>query len=71
MFHSYSIERINKFHFSYHRYYNFKIIFAIIEKVKKRKRRPAWIKPWFRNCLGTSAYQKIFQELRLKDKEEY
>ena len=46
-------------------------MFEIIEKVLKRKRRPVWIKPWFKNRLRTSAYQKIFQELPLKDKEEY
>ena len=28
------------------------------------------MKPWLRNYLRTSAYQNIFQELRLKDKEE-
>ena len=46
-------------------------MFEIIKKVKKRKRRPVWIKPWFKNRLRTSAYQKTFQELPLKDKEEY
>ena len=29
------------------------------------------MKLWLRNRLGTSTYQNIFQELRLKDKEEY
>ena len=37
--------------------------------VKKRKRRSVWMKPRFKNGLRTSAYQNIFQELRLKDKE--
>ena len=41
------------------------------EQVKKRKRRSAWMKPWLKNHLGKSAYQNIFQELRLEDKEEY
>ena len=41
------------------------------EQVKKRKKKPVWMKPWLRNHLGTNAYQNIFQELRLKDKEEY
>ena len=36
------------------------------EQVKKRS---VWVKPWLKNCLRTSAYQNIFQELRLKDKE--
>ena len=39
------------------------------EQVKKRKRRSVWMKPWLKNRLRTSAYQNIFQELRLKDKE--
>ena len=41
------------------------------EQVKKRKKRYVWMKLWLRNRLGTSTYQNIFQELRLKDKEEY
>ena len=40
------------------------------EQVKKRKKRSVWMKPWLKNRLRTSAYQNIFQELRLKDKEE-
>ena len=28
-------------------------------------------KPWLKNRLRKSAYQNIFQELRLKDKEEF
>ena len=39
------------------------------EQGKKRKKRSAWMKPWLKNRLRTSAYQNIFQELRLKDKE--
>ena len=39
------------------------------EQVKKRKKRSVWMKPLLKNCLRTSAYQNIFQELRLKDKE--
>ena len=39
------------------------------EQVKKRKTRSVWIKPWLKNRLRISAYQNIFQELRLKDKE--
>ena len=39
------------------------------EQVKKRKKRSVWMKPWLKNRLRTSAYQHIFQELRLKDKE--
>ena len=39
------------------------------EQVKKRKERSVWIKPWLKNRLRISAYQNIFQELRLKDKE--
>ena len=41
------------------------------EKVKKRKKRSAWMKLWLKNRLRTSAYQNIFQELRLKDSEEF
>ena len=29
------------------------------------------MKPGLKNRLGKSAYQNIFQELRLEDKEEY
>ena len=39
------------------------------EQGKKRKKRSVWMKPWLKNRLRTSAYQNIFQELRLKDKE--
>ena len=39
------------------------------EQVKKRKKRPVWMKPWLKNRLRTIVYQNIFQELRLKDKE--
>ena len=39
--------------------------------VKKRKRRSVWMKQRFKNGLRASAYQNIFQELRLKDKEEF
>ena len=39
------------------------------EQVKKRKKISVWMKTWLKNRLGTSAYQNIFQELRLKDKE--
>ena len=41
------------------------------EKVKKRKKRSVWMKPWLKNRLRTSAYQNIFQELRLKDSKEF
>ena len=39
------------------------------EQVKKRKKRSVWMKPWLQNHLRTIAYQNIFQELHLKDKE--
>ena len=39
------------------------------EQVKKRKKRSVWMKSWLKNRLRTIAYQNIFQELRLKDKE--
>ena len=39
------------------------------EQVKKRKKRSVWMKPWLQNRLCTIAYQNIFQELHLKDKE--
>ena len=41
------------------------------EQVKKRKKISVWMKTWLKNRLGTSAYQNIFQELHLEDKEEY
>ena len=40
-----------------------------MNNVKKGKKRSAWMKPWLKIRLRTSAYQNIFQELRLKDKE--
>ena len=40
-----------------------------MNKVKTGKKRFAWMKSWLKNRLRTSAYQNIFQELRLKDKE--
>ena len=39
------------------------------EQVKKRKKRTVWMKPWLQNRLHAIAYQNIFQELHLKDKE--
>ena len=39
------------------------------EQVKKRKKRCVWMKPWLQNHLRTIAYQNIFQEIHLKDKE--
>ena len=41
------------------------------EQVKKGKKISVWMKPWLKNRLCTSAYQSIFQELRLKHKEEF
>ena len=38
------------------------------EQVKKGK-KDVWMKPWLQNRLRTIAYQNIFQELHLKDKE--
>ena len=38
-------------------------------ELKKGKKRSAWMKPCLKNRLRTIAYQNIFQELRLKDKE--
>ena len=39
------------------------------KQVKKRKKRSVWMKPWLKNRLRISAYQNIFQELRLKGKK--
>ena len=39
------------------------------EQVKKRGKKDVSMKPWLKNRLRTSAYQNIFQELRLKDEE--
>ena len=41
------------------------------EQVKKKEKRSVWMKPWLKNLIRASAYQNIFQELRLKDKEEF
>ena len=40
-----------------------------MSKLKKEKKRSVWMKPWLQNRLRTIAYQNIFQELHLKDKE--
>ena len=40
-------------------------------QVKKKEKRSVWMKPWLKNLIRASAYQNIFQELRLKDKEEF
>ena len=39
------------------------------EQDKKGKKRSICMKPWLKNRIRTRAYQNIFQELRLKDKE--
>ena len=41
------------------------------EQVKKTRKRSVWMNPWLKNRLRTSAYQNMFQELHLKDKEEF
>ena len=41
------------------------------EQVKKKEKRSVWMKPWLKNLIRVSAYQNIFQQLRLKDKEEF
>ena len=67
-FHSYDydnvslIERINNFHFSCHRYYSFKSCLKILKKICLGE-------TMVKNRLRASAYQNIFQELRLKDKQ--
>ena len=40
------------------------------EQVKKREKRSVCMKLWQKNRLRTSVYEYIFQELRLKDKED-
>ena len=46
-----------------------------MEKMSKLKKEKITCldetKPWLKNRLRTSAYQNIFRELRLKDKEEF
>ena len=46
-----------------------------MEKMSKLKKEKMTCldetKPWLKNRLRKSAYQNIFQELRLKDKEEF
>ena len=39
------------------------------EQVKKEEKRSVWMKLWLKNRLRKGAYQNIFQELRLRDKE--
>ena len=45
-------------------------IFWKNSKQTKRK-RSVWVKPWLKNCMYTSAFNNIFAELVVDDKEEF
>ena len=40
-------------------------------KQKTKRKRSVWVKPWLKNCMYTSAFNNIFAELIVNDKEQY
>ena len=40
-------------------------------KKKPKWKRSVWVKPWLKNCMYTSAFNNIFVELLVNDKEEF
>ena len=40
------------------------------KQITKRK-RSVWVKPWLKICMYTSAFNNIFAELIVNDKEEF
>ena len=42
-----------------------------LKEVKIKRKRRVWMKPWLKNRVQQSAYSNIFQELRLRDQEEF
>ena len=40
-------------------------------KQKTKRKRSVWLKPWLKNCMYTSAFNNIFAELIVNDKEEF
>ena len=40
-------------------------------KQKTKRKRSVWVKPWLNNCMYTSAFQNIFAELIVNDREEF
>ena len=40
------------------------------KQITKRK-RSVWVKPWLKSCMYTSAFNNIFAELIVNDKEEF
>ena len=40
-------------------------------KQKTKRKRSAWVKSWLKDCMCTSAFNNIFAELIVNDKEEF
>ena len=40
-------------------------------KQKPTRKRTVWVKPWLKNRIYTSAFNNIFAELMVNDKEEF
>ena len=40
-------------------------------KQKTKRKRSVWVKPWLKNYMYTSAFNNIFAELTVNDKEEF
>ena len=40
-------------------------------KQKTKRKRSVWVKPRLENCMYTSAFNNIFAELIVNDKEEF
>ena len=38
---------------------------------KTKRKRSVWVKPWLKNCMYTSAFNNIFAELIVSNKEEF
>ena len=40
-------------------------------KQKTKRKRNVWVKSWLKNCMYTSAFNNIFAELIVSNKEEF
>ena len=40
-------------------------------KQKTKRKRSVWVKSWLKNCMYTSAFNNIFAELIVSNKEEF
>ena len=40
-------------------------------KQKTKRKRSVWVKSWLKNCMYTSAFNNIFAELIVNNKEEF